>query len=82
MECVADTDWTGVLIIVLVLGFFLVSTIIYQYRCASDSQPESSQFAAWLQILIPVVKYMQVVGAYNKDKAAGCVSPTHPLVAY
>ena len=46
VECEKDTDWTGVLIIALVLGFFL--------------------------ILIPVVKYMQVVGAYNKDKAAGC----------
>lgn len=46
VACEEDTDWTGVLIIVLVLGFFLV--------------------------LIPVVKYMQVVGAYNKDKAAGC----------
>ena len=46
VSCEEDTDWTGVLIIVLVLGFFLV--------------------------LIPVVKYMRVVGAYNKDKAAGC----------
>lgn len=46
VSCEKDTDWTGVLIIVLVLGFFL--------------------------ILIPVVKYMRVVGVYNKDKAAGC----------
>lgn len=46
VSCAEDTDWTGVLIIVLVLGFFL--------------------------ILIPVVKYLNVVGKYNKDKAAGC----------
>lgn len=46
VTCVEDTDWTGVIIIVSVLAFFL--------------------------ILIPVVKYLKVVGAYNQEKAAGC----------